>query len=345
MDKGCVAHLIARIGRALAAATGAAVVAQAVAAAEGFEFETSNTVLACLTSTQPERKNPTYPSGVAYETSAVVRVHLTFASSDAAPDVEVKFNNGPEAFADAVRDHVATYRLPCLPSGKKIVGAQEFQFVQRGPSSAVLKSAARNADGYLNLSPDCMAGILGAPPPVFPAARFNEPYESPGAVLVRITFTAPDQPPLTKILYDGGDRRRSAAVVRSVSEYRLRCMQPGDEPAVAVQLFDFRYQGDDPIRLKDELPLVQFLTLVKGIQQQTVRFDFTTMGCPFQVKLSLYQPYHTNGVKEVGQPDPNRREFVEWLRNLQVVLAPSLMKTTIGQRTTVSVPCVLLNLS
>jgi len=78
---------------------------------------------------------------------------------------------------------------------------------------------------------------------------------------------------------------------------------------------------------------------------QKVRFDLTTMGCPFEVDVTAYKPYATNGVAEVGQRDPNRREFLEWLRAATFVFPPAAQRTAIGSSSRVTVPCALLDFS
>ena len=104
-----------RILRSMLAAT---FVTAAVAANAGdFEIESPAAPLSCLTSVRPEIKTPAYPVGVLDCTDAVVRVTLKFSSNDQAPAVDVSFNNAGPAFATAVRDHVANYRLPCLRPG------------------------------------------------------------------------------------------------------------------------------------------------------------------------------------------------------------------------------------
>lgn len=315
------------------------------ATAGNFEIESPEAPLSCLTSVRPEVKTPAYPVGVLEGTEAVVRVKLTFNSSDQAPAADVSFNNAGPAFAAAVRDHVMSYRLPCLQPGKRFSGVQEFQFLVKKSVSRVLQSAARDAEGGVIWSPECLAEILNARPPDFPDASAITGSTAPGTVLVRLRFTAPDAAPEMRVLYNGGDPRLERAVRDSVMAYRMACLKPGDEPVVANQEFTFLYHGDNPAHLKPELTLVQLLGLVKDLSAQTVRFDFTTMGCPFQLSVEPYQPWAQNRVHQVGDANPGRREFTEWLRNVVFMIPPRAMKTAIGSPTTVSVPCTVLDLS
>ncbi len=166
-----------------------------------------------------------------------------------------------------------------------------------------------------------------------------------GTVLVRLTFTSPDVAPEMRVIYNGGDRRLERAVWDRVLTYRMACLKPGDEPVTADQEFRFEFEGLDTPRLKPELTLVQLLGLVKDLKPQTVRFDFSTMGCPFQLSVEPYQPWAQNSVRQVGEANAGRREFTEWLRNVTFEIPPRAMKTAIGQPTIISVPCVLLDLT
>ena len=294
-------------------------------------------------SVRPERKLPEYPHGVVEGTNAVVRVKLQFKSADAAPVAVVTFNNGGPAFASTVTDHVSNYRLPCLPSGGSFIGLQEFRFAIEERISSVHGSQTRHVDGYLKLPPECLTQIRQVAPPIFPA---DDPYQSartPGTVVVRLKFSAPDTAPEVTIVFDGGRRRLREAVRNSVIRYRMPCLLPGETPFSARQTFSFRIDGADTTELVPKMSLVQLLSLVKNLKQQTVRFDLTTMGCPFEIRLAPFQPYATNDVSEVGSSDPGRREFIEWLRNVTIDLPPHVMKSAIGEPTTVSVPCALLD--
>lgn len=332
-----------RIPRSMLAAM--FLIAAVAANAGDFEIESPAAPLSCLTSVRPEIKAPVYPVGVVDGTNAVVRVKLNFTSSDQAPAADVSFNNAGPAFAAAVRDHVTNYRLPCLRLGSSFSGVQEFQFVVKKSVSRILQSVPRDADGEPRLPPECLAAVANAAPPDFPLASLIYGPATIGTVLVHLKFTAPDAAPEMRVLYNGGDHRLERAVQDSVLAYRLGCLKPGDEPVLVTQKFSFKFEGEDAAYLKKELTLVQLLGLVKDLKTQTVRFDFTTMGCPFQLSVQPYQPWAPNRVRQVGDANAGRREFTEWLRNVTFVIPPRAMKTAIGEPTTVSVPCALLDLT
>ena len=300
--------------------------------------------LSCLTSMAGAAGGPVYPAAVSPMVNAVVRVQLVFASAEQAPEASVSYNSGGDAFAEVVRQHVSRYRLPCLPSGQTFNAAQEFQFIAKDDRPRVLPSEARDSEP-VTLTPECMQGLITAEPPRMPEANIVFGRPAAGNVLLTMTFDGPAAPPQVVVVYDGGNRRLAAAATASALTYRLLCMKPGDPKLRAVRQFNFRWAGDGVIGLKPQLTLVELLGLVKGLQQQTARFDLATMACPFDVQFAPRQPHAENYVSQIGAPDPNRREFIEWLRAITLDLPTPMMRTAFGETSIVSVPCVLLDLS
>lgn len=330
----CVLRAVAVVALAL--------VAGAASADSGdMEVETADGPLSCLKTSGPPDAMPKYPAGMT--SNAVVRVRMRFTSASAPPIVDVRFNNGAEAFADSVRQHVAAYRLPCLVAGGDVDSVQEFQFVVRTPEPAVLKSAARNPDGSRRLPEACLAGVREVQDPAFPWSMVT-PVRA-GNVLVKLTFTSADMPPAVNVLYDSEQSRLREAVLESVINYRMPCLVPGDPPLVTSRTFRFKYEGEPIRQFKSTLTLPQLIRAIKGFDKQKVRFDFSTMACPFEVSVAPYQPYAGNRVREVGDSKADRREFLEWLRNVTFDLPPAVMRTAMGEPTTVSVPCAVLDLS
>lgn len=292
----------------------------------------------CLTSTS---KQPVYPEAAA---GAIVRVLMQFDSATEPPRVDVKFNNGGAPSEKAVLDHVGTYRLPCLKPGGSATAKQEFQFVSPAPAAKIIEAPLRDDTPDTRVSKECLRGVTEAPKPDFPdRGGMLRDMVRPGVVLTRLTFSRPDAPPAVEILYDGGDRRLAAAVESVVGAYRLACANVGEKPIVAMQNYFFKYGDGEPARLKPKLSLVQLLTLVKDMNAHKVRFDLTTMGCPFEVDVTAYKPYTENGIAEVGPRDPNRREFLEWLRAVTFEFPPAAKPTAIGSTSRIAVPCALLD--
>ena len=333
-----------RRGAVLVCMTSAGVVAMAQPSATDMVLRGPAEPLSCLVTPTGAAARPEFPLGVAGPSSAVVRVQLLFTSAQQPPQISVTYNNGGDAFADAVRRHLARYRLPCLRDGQTFTAAQEFQFVAKENGTRVLSGDARQS-AALAVTAECMRGITDAKPPSWPQANVAFGAPDAGNVLLRIRFVGPAAPPQTVVLYDGGNSRLAAAAKASAATYRLPCMDPAGGSVTAEQQFNFRLTGAGVIGLKAELTLVELLGLVKGLEQQPVRFDFATMACPFTVRFAPRQPHSENYVAQVGDPDPNRREFVEWLRGLTLALPARMMRTAFGAELTVSVPCAVLDLS
>lgn len=284
-------------------------------------------------------KLPAYPEREALlKAGAVVRVSLTFTGPDSPPKVETTFNSGGEAFADAVSTFAKSYRLPCMVVGTgPLAGVQEFQFVP-DDGRKVVYGALRDHPK----ATQAVRCVTGMRPPEYPARMFGPSLE--GTVVVKLKFVDGNSPPQPTVLFDGGSGRLAAAVLAAVERYRMPCLTAGDGPLTAMQSFQFLMSDSTQYALKD-LALRQFVAIVDKLDQQKVRFDFSTMGCPFDVRLRLFQPHAPNSVGELERADANRREFLEWLRAVSLKLPRDAARHVIGQTVTVSVPCGVLDLT
>lgn len=328
---------------ALHVAVWVAMTASFPARAEGdesvLEIESTPSMSKCATGTTAALA---YPEGMAEKGfGATIRVRLSFHAPDKEPDAEVFYDTAAGPFRAAVLRHVSGYRMPCMSTGAPpVVVTREFQFVAgdgRKVHWAPLREDARpSRHGRLA----CVTGA--AAPPPYPASSIDQVTR--GTVFVRFAFVSPDEPPDVRILFDGGSKRFAKLIESHVSGYRLPCMQAGEPPIWVEQQFQFRLDGDPGNLLRDAM-LVDFLRAIKLPQVAGPRFDFQTMGCPFDVRFVLRRPYMSNAVGEVGKPDPNRREFVEWLRSVDFKLQGKQLDMAIGNQMTVSVPCSVLDLT
>ena len=314
----------------------------AFAQAGALRFEPAPTALDCLTTSLPPGAKPAYPAQALLK-DAVVRVRLSFSKADDAPTVAVTFNNGDEMFAQAVKDFVAAYRVPCLASGASAVEAvQEFQFLAKEASPVVFWNPPRPGSPQPDTALQECTQLTGAPvSPLYPesARRKNEA----GTVLVDIKFKPGEAEPELDFVYSSGSV--FTAAVRPVArDYRLACMATAKRPVRAKQLFKFRMQGDATSTI-DAVSVTQLVSLAQDVRKDRVRFDFNSMGCPFAVQLGMYRPYADNDVGEVTRIDPNRREFIEWLRKITLKVSLADMKNLIGEVITVTVACTVLDLS
>jgi hypothetical protein len=286
----------------------------------------------CLT--QPAAK-PLFPEGQD-KVTATVRVAVTFDAPDRQPEIEFIYNNGGEAFAAAVRQHVTQYRLPCLPSGVAFTAGQEFQFLG---VDHVLRGEVRETD-VAELAPACKAAVKNWPKPDYPRSSEG----ASGNVLVKLVFVGPADPPSAQILFDGGHPRFGQAVLANAEAYRLPCLRAGERLS-ATQIYLFKMEGRGTVWSQTEITLVQLLRLVTPKDKRGVRFDFSTMGCPFKLTVAPLRPYAPNHVYQLGTPDINRTEFTAWLRKISFDIPARDMATLFAEATTVVVPCAILDLS
>jgi hypothetical protein len=293
---------------------------------------------ACLTSAAAA-DSPVYPKDeLALKSEAIVRVRLVFSAPDAAPKATVFHNLAAQAFSAAVLDHTKSYRLPCMAAGAEpVVATQEFRFTLDG--RRVVYGGLRD-DLSKRRVVDCLVGGEGRPQ----IPRDQQATLPQGNVIVKMKFTSASEGPKATVLTDAGSRVLRRIVLDHVERYRLPCFEANAKPFEAMQTFSFRFEGERQYTLND-LTLQQLVDALDQPEQQRVRFDFATMGCPFDVRVNLYQPFAKNSVGELERSNPNRREFIEWLSGVALKLPTAAARQIIGQTMTVSVPCGTLDLT
>ncbi|MBC7957053.1 MAG: hypothetical protein H7Y33_14430 [Cytophagales bacterium] len=316
--------------------------AQAQDTAGAVVLDKPQSPLHCLTPAVANLAAPVYPPDSLYlNNGGMVRVRLTFRDAAKAPDVEIVYAT-QEAMADAVRDRVREYRLPCLPEGVgPVLATQLFDFNPHDGRKVfygkALDDAAPTQPCRFTKVPDAL--------PRFPAYSTGliSSVRPSGTVLMRMTFTDKDKPPATKVLFSTGGPRFVEAVEFYAQDYRLDCPTPY-APVDAKQVFHFRMEGEARYGLKN-LSLQQFVGAMDRLSDQHVRFNLDTMKCPFDLRLRLLQPHAENDVGEVASSEPSRREFIEWLRGAALKLPAAAYEQVIGNTITVTVPCGTLDLS
>jgi len=276
----------------------------------------------------------------AMRTEGSVRVRMEFAGPVDAPKVDILFSSG-ESFEKAVRSHVDGYRLPCMPSGHApVVAVQEFAFDPRGGAKVHWSEPWETAP----TSPGkCQPSGLDSSSLRYPTWRsINRPV----SVLVRMRFDRPDDAPRAEVLNakDLPSEYFAEEVIEAVRKLRLSCAPSRRWPVTAIQIYRFR-QNTDRVSLLNDLPLAKFLGSVRDVDDHKVRFDLSSMGCPFDVELRLYQPYARNGVGEVGQTNPNRAAFLTWLSTLSLRIPDETLNQVLGDTMRISVPCGVLDLT
>jgi hypothetical protein len=115
-----------------------------------------------------------------------------------------------------------------------------------------------------------------------------------------------------------------------------------DQPIAVSVDYHFRTSEGVQTLLRD----LQLQTLIQGLKSPLppAYFDFTTMGCPFDLRLSYYRPHRRNVVGELENTNPARAAFMDWLSMVTLSLDSANNTAILGDQITVSVPCGKLDL-
>ncbi|MCV2370370.1 hypothetical protein [Roseateles oligotrophus] len=300
--------------------------------------------LQCLTKAGPP---PVYPErDLAMQRSANFRVKLSFFAADKAPEVEVLSRNGSDDSVDEVQRYLRGYRLPCLAAGQKIEAVQEFAFSPKGGESVHWNDMRF----VVPVATDRVLSCLRTPAEL---PRWTEDNAlastikraNSGNVMLQIRFVKPDAAPELKIIYNSSSTALANIALEHAGEYRLPCLPANAQPVTIEQLFNFRAATrSHDYALKDS-SLMNFLGSVKDIDKQKVKFDLTTMACPFKVMWGVGQPAFKNRVGEVGERNLNRVEFLAWLEGLTLNLSREVFDQVLTQNIIIDVPCGTIDLS
>lgn len=165
-----------------------------------------------------------------------------------------------------------------------------------------------------------------------------------GNVVVRMKFVQADTPPETQVLYAAKHHQLAETGTAMAHEYRLQCEKPLTSPVYATQMIRLRTDPGQGANLRDT-ELVPFLQSLDRASLGKVKFDLNTMSCPFDVKVTLIEPYAENTVVESSARDPNRQEFLAWLRKQVFKYPERAERFLVGESAKVTVPCMVLDLT
>jgi hypothetical protein len=295
--------------------------------------------VACMTPPPELRPKIVYPVEVfERREGGTVTVEMDFVAPDRPPrySIERDFGAVGRAFAAAIHDHVMALRVPCLTVPVRLT--QDFVFVPNDGRKVTWTRAVQPAAPGAARQLGCVTRPSAAPLEVTPSVWGGL---TRSAVLLELTFTAAAEPPLVKVLAPSP----AAGLTREAVERSLAMRNPcaDGQPLRAEQLWIFRQPGAPRSVLKNA-GLAAFLGSVKDLDRLQVFFDFNTMGCPFDVALSLRQPHGRNYVGEIGPAQSARRPFLDWLASLSLDLTPRQLTEVLGESMTISVPCGTLDL-
>lgn len=294
----------------------------------------------CLQHRDGEDQRPDYPFA---EFNALrpgrVQVALTFSGPDQPPQVAVLLQEGGERFADAVLAHARGLRVPCLPLGAQPVQLRQDFIFSPGQPRAV-RGAPEDAQQQARRDMlNCLVHRNGWTRPAYPAwARRNGLQ---GRVVVRARFANATGAPEVEVF----SRPYAAQLAEEVKNWTLDTRLPchTGEPVTVVRTHTYVFEGDR-YGFKT-LTFKQFLGLVKGIREQTLKLDTHTMGCPFDVQLSYRQPQLRNGVHVLGGPAPERRPLLDWLANSELDLDRDSLDAIWGDDLRLTIPCLKIDLN
>jgi hypothetical protein len=291
----------------------------------------------CLQHEAGPQAEPAYPAA-AYNANlgGRVQVVLRFAGPDARPSVQVLLHEGDEEFLGAVRAHLRGLRVPCMsPSGPAVEFRQEYAFVpdQRRVHWSEPRDQ-RIAGGARVWS--CLVHGSGFRAPAYPAWALRD--EVQGRVVLRLRFDKPDAPPGVDVFSRPSTRRLALQLASWAEDYRLPCL---DQPSST--LFTYVYTINQNRYGFREISFRQVLGGARGIRQQTLAFDTTQMGCPFDLRVHYLRPQLANNVGEPGEPVPARRPLIEWLEGFEFDLPDDALDAAWGDTFKVTVPCIRIN--
>jgi|GEM_PF-3555663 len=294
--------------------------------------------VACLTSARPEQTEPAVPAEPAPAADALIRTRMTFSAASEKPVLRVLVSSGIGAQLLAVRDHLLNYRLPCLKPGTRFVAVQDFQFVTVPGGVKVLPGKFTAVATEANLPEECRE-------------EFDQSWQwravdapGPAKALVRLSFTSPNAAPEASILFDTGPTMWTDLVLGNIAQIRLPCVTDLGGTYVGIQLF-----AANPFELwsnpdRAGLTPAQLVNLMKHPKGDVVKFDLNTMDCPFEVDFEVFQPHLDNVVREVGEPNPQREAFLQWLRGVALNISDRDLRRVLAVPNKVTVPCAVLDL-
>lgn len=297
--------------------------------------------LACLSPQRELRGQPEYPFDLWKRgEKGRFKVALVFDDATSRPTVTVVERDGDSGFESAVKAHVRDLRVPCLTTGSPAARI-EIEYVFYPERHKVAASDPVDTDrAAQDRMFKCLKHESGSLQIPYPEKARREDLQ--GHVLLELQFDSADGPPRFKVYATEWNKPLARALEQFASGIRLPCYEgrPVDLP---IDYF-FQLEGTSAYGFK-EITFNQFLSSVKGIREQKLDFDFTTMGCPFNLRLTYLRPYRRNKVVHLDNYDPAREPFVEWLRNAELSLTVPALNSVFGDNLTLPVPCARLNLN
>jgi hypothetical protein len=303
----------------------------------------SSSAQRCLLPANDDRVKPIYPPNL-YDAriSGSVTAEFVFTRPDESPDVTLDSPDRAE-FKEAIRVYARQLRVPCMAAKSEPVKlVQTFDFVPNDGRKVVWTTPADTTAPARKELSRCVTR-----PPAdtiqYPEAMQREQRDA--IVIARLRFFDPRLPPTFEMLSDGGHRSFGSAVTNYIDGLRMPCLA-GD---AIEQNWYFGFTIDDgggemKRRVLKDLPLSNFLAVVKPIKPDSVFFDTTAMKCPFDVRLTFAQPFEPNKLEELDEEVPARHAFLDWLGQREINLDVKHAGQFLGQQMTIHIPCGKIDL-
>lgn len=304
------------------------------------EPEALSPALGCLAPAADRLKKLEYPEA-AFERrdGGTVEVELRFAAADQPPGVKLidgSFLLGGGPLVEAVIEHVAQFRVPCMGSADAPVTLRQQYVFTPNDGRKVAASLSVDAAGEVQRTlRQCIVHADGELKPSYPNRARRKGDE--GKVLAMLLFTRADAPPEVTLIDGTLSTALRGAVQHHAQGFRMPCLQ--DRPVQVARLFSFLLE--DGLARRAVLQDMTLLGLVRnaGRFPQPVFFDLTAMGCPFDVRLTYYRPHFYNRVEELETSVAARRPFLDWLSQIELKLSPTLQTAMYGETSSITVPC------
>ena len=292
----------------------------------------------CLTPTVAERGAPEYPAREWKQGSrGRVLVDLIFTTPDLRPEVTVMEQEGNDDFVDAVRKHVNRFRVPCLEHADIPVRLRQEYLFRPTERSALSAAPVDTADASRQRMLACV--VKATPEPDYPLQALRQGVQ--GRLLVKLKFTGSDQAPEVTVHTRPASEVFTPAARQWAAKLRMPCH--GGGPVTAEWLLVYRLKNASSYGFRD-LSLKQFVGAIRDIETRRVFFDFSTMNCPFSVRLTYMQPHLPNTVREIEARESARQPFLDWLSMASLKLSERNLDAVFGDSVVLTVPCGKIDL-
>jgi hypothetical protein len=216
---------------------------------------------------------------------------------------------------------------------------QDYVFDPLGPGVVMASAPVDAADAARRKQLACRTHIDGPrAKPAYPATSAARAEE--GKILVRMRFTAPDRPPTVQIVAATPHRALRQAATNFSEGYRLPCLENGQ--LELDQVYAFVQEGSSRLLLRD-MSLKTVLGAAKTYAKPAF-FDLNKMGCPFELRISYYQPWIKNHVAELNQSNPARAPLLNWLAGMVLDLPEKQNLTVMSDKFNLEIPCGIIDL-